>query len=282
MQKKSDFNYCIETPKIEEKAIYWYSGKLINSQTIELELNNPGLLYGATVFTTLRVYNNSLDSRLTYWLSHLERIKTSLIFFGWQQPNWELIRQGAEVMKQQFPVLRITIFPDGTEWITGRNLPTDINELQKHGIAASLAGSEFYRSLPNHKTGNYLTAWLAKTHAQNLDTQEAILTDAQGNWLETTTGNLWGWKDDSCLTHPLNAGILPGIVRSHLKTFLIFQQYPVYQEPWTKELVESFRAIAYSNCVVETVPIHTVIDPVRQLEYNSHHICLDQLRIFFQ
>lgn len=261
--------------------LYWYNGKTINSQFIELELDNPGLLYGATVFTTLRIYNNSLDHPLTHWLSHLDRIKTSLNFFNWQQPNWYLVRQGAEAIKQHFPVLRITVFPDGKEWITGRNLPQDLAQKQKHGITASLANSQFYRSLPSHKTGNYLTAWQAKIHAQDINTQEAIFTDPQGNWLETTTGNLWGWKDDSWWTPPLDGGILPGIVLGHLTTFLRNQQYNVYQEPWTKELVESFDAIAYSNCVVETVPIHTVIQPASQLEYNSYHICLKQLENFF-
>jgi 4-amino-4-deoxychorismate lyase len=178
-------------------------------------------------------------------------------------------------------VLRITVFPDGKEWITGRNLPQDLVQKRKQGITANLAKSEFYRSLPSHKTGNYLTAWQAKIYAQNINSQEAIFTDAQGNWLETTTGNLWGWKDDSWWTPPLDAGILPGIVREHLITFLRNQQYTVYQEPWTKELVELFEAIAYSNCVVETVPIHTVIQPERQLEYNPHHICLKQLENFF-
>ncbi|MHC5721288.1 MAG: aminotransferase class IV, partial [Nostoc sp.] len=53
--------------------IFWYDGKLIKSQTLELNINDPGLLYGATIFTTLRVYNNSLDSSLTNWLSHCDR-----------------------------------------------------------------------------------------------------------------------------------------------------------------------------------------------------------------
>jgi 4-amino-4-deoxychorismate lyase len=96
---------------------------LIESQTLELEIDDPGLLYGATVFTTLRVYDNSLDSRLTYWRSHCDRLKFSLQTFDWRLPDEERLRQGAQVMMAHFPVLRITIFPDGREWITGRLLP---------------------------------------------------------------------------------------------------------------------------------------------------------------
>jgi 4-amino-4-deoxychorismate lyase len=178
---------------------------LIESQTLELEIDDPGLLYGATVFTTLRVYDNSLDSRLTHWRSHCDRLKFSLQTFDWRLPDEERLRQGAQVMMAHFPVLRITIFPDGREWITGRLLPKGLREIQENGINAILAASEFVRCLPAHKTGNYLSAWLAKANAQKLNTQEAILVDAAGNWLETSTGNLWGWRDGSWWTPAFNS-----------------------------------------------------------------------------
>ena len=253
---------------------------MIESQTLELEIDDPGLLYGATVFTTLRVYDNSLDSRLTYWRSHCDRLKFSLQTFDWRLPDEERLRQGAQVMMAHFPVLRITIFPDGREWITGRLLPKGLREIQENGINAILAASEFVRCLPAHKTGNYLSAWLAKANAQKLNTQEAILVDAAGNWLETSTGNLWGWGDGSWWTPPLTAGILPGVVRGELRDWLL-KQHIVREEPWTPELVKGFEAIAYSNSVVETVPIHTVMQPTGKLECNPHHPCFQQLRMFF-
>ncbi|NMG20551.1 aminotransferase class IV [Brasilonema bromeliae] len=261
--------------------IYWFNGKLIESRTLELEIDDPGLLYGATVFTTLRVYNNSLDSRLTHWRCHCDRLKFSLQTFGWQMPDEERLRQGAEIIMTHFPVLRIAVFPDGREWITGRLLPKNLTQNQKNGLIATLAESEFARSLPSHKTGNYLSAWLAKANAQKLDAQEVILVDTVGNWLETSTGNLWGWRNGSWWTPPLTAGILPGVVRGQLVDWLLKKQQVVREEPWTPELVKGFEAIAYSNSVVETVPIHTVIQPTGKLEYNPHHGCFQQLRMFF-
>jgi len=44
--------------------------------------------------------------------------------------------------------------------------------------------------------------------------------DESGNWLETSTGNLWGggwWT-------PLAAEIAPGVVRSQLATGIIINQ----------------------------------------------------------
>ncbi|GAB1542515.1 hypothetical protein NUACC21_51890 [Scytonema sp. NUACC21] len=191
------------------------------------------------------------------------------------------MRQGAEAIAAHFPVLRITIFPNGREWIIGKSLPEGLIEKQKHGIVATLATPELYRSMPGHKTGNYLSPWLAKASAQDLGAQEAILVDSEGNWLESSTGNLWGWRDDSWWTPPETGKILPGIMRAQLVNWLRQEQWVVREEPWTPERVRKFEAIAYSNSVVETVPIHTVSSLVGKLEYNPHHPCFRQLRIFF-
>ncbi len=266
---------------VEVSLIHWYNGKLIQSQSLELDIHDPGLLYGATIFTTMRVYENSLDSRLTHWLLHCDRLQLSLKTFGWEQPDWQWVREGAEILLTRFPILRITLFPDGREWITGRSLPEDLTEKQTNGIVCAVASVELSRSLPSHKTGNYLSAWLAKTNSQKLNAQEAILVDGAGNWLETSTGNLWGWQDGCWWTPPLAVGILPGIMRSQLVQWLQSQQQQVKEEPWTVDLVKQFEAIAYSNSVVEIVPIHTVKQPAGSLEYNPHHPKYEIIRSFF-
>jgi 4-amino-4-deoxychorismate lyase len=184
-------------------------------------------------------------------------------------------------MKQQFAVLRITVFPDGKEWITGRNLPPDLAEKQKYGISAIIANSNLYRSLPNYKTGNYLTSWLAKSMPEHHHSQEAIFVDDFGNWLETTTGNLWGWKDGCWWTPPTDGRILPGVMRSHILNSLINQYQSVHEESWTQKLVSDLETLAYCNCVVGIIPIHTVIESTGKLKYNPNHPCLQQLQKLF-
>lgn len=259
----------------------------MQAKTLELAIDDPGLLYGATVFTTVRVYQ-SLDSTLTNWVAHSDRLYTTIQFLGWKQPNWQRLRQGAELLKAHFPILRITLFPDGREWITGRFLPDNLTINQIYGIAASsIAGGQFQRSLPTYKTGNYLSAWWAKVTAQQLSTGEAILVDASGNWLETSTGNLWGWQDGSWWTPPLTAGILPGVVRSQLVNWLTNQNYQVREEPWVPQIVKDFEAIAYTNSVVEVVPIHTVWQgqevggKTNKLSYDPNHPGFKLLRQMF-
>jgi 4-amino-4-deoxychorismate lyase len=211
----------------------------------------------------------------------MSRLQDSLKVFGWQKANWKHVREGAETLLPDFPILRVTIFPDGREWITGRNLPPNLAEKQTQGITASLITPSTYRSLPQYKTGNYLACWLAKTNISDGDSQEGIFQDATGNWLETTTGNLWGWKDGCWWTPILDGSILPGITRSHILNKLQNLNQPVREELWTPELVSSFDAIAYSNCVTEIVPIHTVLHNSIKLQYNHQHPCLKQLKQFF-
>ena len=255
----------------------------MRGRTLELSIDDPGLLYGATVFTTLRVYQQSLDHPLTNWKSHECRLTSSLQTFGWQLPDWERLRSGAEILSASYPVLRITIFPDGREWIIGRFLPSDLVQRQKQGITAWLAqGPEYRRSLATHKTGNYLCAWLAAQAAGQVGVSEAILVDATGNWLETSTGNLWGWQEGEWWTPPIDAGILPGVVRSQLKDLLNAQNYRVREATWDSHRVLQFDAIAYTNSVMQVIPIHTVLTACESLTYDPTHPSLQQLRSLWE
>lgn len=248
---------------------YWYAGQWYNTGTVMLSIQDPALLYGATVFTTLRVYGSSLQHPLTHWQDHCERLQHSLGELGWAVPDWSQVYSGAECAKHHYSVLRITLFPDGREWITGRDLPSDLTQRQQQGISAWLTNAAGYqRSLSLHKTGNYLACWLAMQTASQQGAQEAILTNSAGEWLETTTGNLWGWGAGRWWTPPLTAGILPGIVRSHLIQSLTDHHIPVQEVPWTAALVAQFDTLAYCNSVVEIIPIHTVRTEHTRLDYD--------------
>ena len=249
--------------------MYWYDGRIVDSEKIELNVNAIALSYGATVFTTMRVYEKSLSHPLTFWQAHCDRLYSSLKAFNWEQPDWNRLKQGASALLAYFPVLRMVIFPDGKEWVTGRNLPSDLTQRQSQGIIAWVATDDLYRrELPQHKTGNYLGAYLARNKALSLDAQEAILVDPQDNWLETSTGNLWGWRDGCWYTPSLEAGILPGIKRSHLLKYLQDNNIPVKENFWTPNFVDTLEAISYSNCVVDIIPIKQVLNQDNVANYS--------------
>jgi 4-amino-4-deoxychorismate lyase len=262
--------------------VFWYQGKLQDSGTLALRVDDPGLIYGATVFTTLRVYGRSLDHPMTNWTGHCDRLKHSLNIFGWPEPNWQQIREGASAMIAHWSVLRMTIFPDGRELITGRSLPGDLAAKQQQGISVVVWDApQFRRSLPDHKTGNYLACWLALQGAKQQGADDAILVDDRGQWLETSIGNLWGWQDDRWWTPPLSGGILPGLMRSQLIDWLTSQGQLVQEEPWTEDLIRGFEAMAMSNSVMELIPIREVRIGEQVRRYSLNPAVFASFRRFF-
>ena len=261
---------------------YWYDGQLWKTDTINLPINDPGLLYGATVFTTLRVYQRSLEHPLTQWEAHCHRLETTLKEFDWALPRGKKLYQGAQHLVSVYPVLRLTIFPDGREWITGRFLPENLGLYRQKGIQGWLGDYPlFKRTLTPYKTGNYLGAWLARQQGINQGFQETILVNEKGNWLETTTGNLWGWKEGKWYTPKLDLGILPGIGRSQLMNWLCQKNLEVEENIWTTSLVKSLTIIAYTNSVVEVIPFNSIDLNREKLTFDVTHKALQELYCYY-
>jgi len=273
----------------------WFNGVLLADREAEGRiaianhaLDDAALKFGASVFTTMRVYEQRLDHPRSQFSAHCDRLNYSVDAFSWQQPNWTYIQEGCQQLLAHYPVIRITLFPNGTEWITGRTLPAQLTTWQQAGITGWLAPPTYARSLPAHKTGNYLACWLARQEAKKQGANEAILTNFQGDWLETATGNLWGWADGRWWT-PLASPVgpsgepacLPGIMRSQIQKILGEKGQIINAQVWSQAVVSRFDAIAYSNCVVELVPIHTILHGRTTLEYNAHHASLKALRQWF-
>lgn len=264
--------------KSEDSRPCWFNGQLCLENALTFSLQDPAWLYGATVFTTLRVYDKTLRHPWTAWSAHIERMQRSLQTFDWQMPEWGAVQQGAETLAAIYPVLRLTVFPDGRSLITGRSLPSQLTQLQTQGVIVWVTDSPDYsRPFPGHKTGNYLGCWLALQAAQKCGAQEAILTNAQGHWLESSTGNLWGWCDGAWWTPPLASGILPGVVRSHMEAGLRRQDSSVITQPWEPAQVERFTTLAYTNSVVGVVPIRRILRRTEFVDYNPDYEKLRQL-----
>ncbi len=119
---------------------------------------------------------------------------------------------------------------------------------------------------------------MAKNQAQQLGAQEAILVDQEGNWLETSTGNLWGWARGCWWTPLLDSRILPGIERSYILERLHQQKLPVRENQWTPEFVQELAMIAYSNSVVEIVPFKTIVYKETKRDYLPDLVALKDLK----
>ena len=259
---------------------HWFAGQLYETSQLAIAPSDPALAYGASVFTTMRIYGSSLEHPLTDWQAHCDRISQSLTAFQWPHPSWKNIAMGCQALIAHFPVIRLSVLADGRELITGRQFPQHLENQQNQGVTAWVArGLQYQRSLPTHKTGNYLPCWLAMQAAKTYGARDAILVSPVGEWLETSTGNLWGYKSGQWWTPPVKAGLLPGIVRARLLKAL--GNRAIDHQPWTPELVQQFECLAYSNCVVQLLPIHTVLLENIKLNYSSTHEGLIALRQMF-
>lgn len=237
---------------------YWLAGRWLDQQEIALSVTDPSFLFGGTIFTTLRIFGEDLYHPLTHWQAHGDRLRTTIQQLNWAKPNWQTLETGAIKVAQHYPVVRITILYDGRELIIGRQLPTGLLKKQQHGIQAWLATDQIYRRpLADFKTGNYLSAWQARQTAIAQGAGEAILISENGDWLETATGNLWGFDGKQWHTPPAQ-GILPGVMRSHLLKKLDQLGQSVIEQPWTTARLKTFEAIAYSNSLVGVMAITNI------------------------
>lgn len=238
--------------------VYWYEGTLHHNHNLAIAPNDPGFLYGATVFTTMRIYGQNLHHPLGLWPAHQGRLQSHLATLGFTEPDWGQLLQGLAAMVSRFPVLRITIFFDGRSLITGRPLPENLREKQTQGITAGLLPPATLRSLAAQKTGNYLGPWRALNQGKQQGHGEMILRNPQGHWLETCTGNLWGYGQGSWLTPPLDGQILGGTLRQYLLERGRSLGLTIKETPFTPEVIHQLEVLAYSNSVVVLVPIHWV------------------------
>jgi 4-amino-4-deoxychorismate lyase len=274
----SELLYDLEVPL--SPMLSWYNGQPHSADTLPISQDDPALRVGATVFTTLRIHHHLHHPR-SQWSAHCQRLNESLQTLGWASPDWSRVAAGALYLAAHYPVLRVTLFPDGRDWICGRSLPPNLAQWQQTGITAwvaSAAAGGGMRSLPALKTGNYLVPWLARQQAQTHGAQEAILTNPQGHWLETSTGSLWGWGQGCYWTPPLGAGILPGLARARLISSLKCQNIEIREDPWSGDCLAQLKAIAYSNCVVDVVPIAQVIGGETRQAYDPHHPQIKRLQ----
>ena len=253
---------------VPKGATYWYDGQPVVSDTITIPIDDPGLLRGVNLFTTLRVHH-TLDHPATQWPAHCDRLRTTIETFNFTPPNWDHIRAGAEYIHQHYPVVRILVFPNGIEWITGRLIPSDLDRKHTEGITAWLAPPEYQRAMPQYKSTSYLASWIGDREGRARNAEATILTNPDGHWLETTTGSLWGYRDGQWwvppqFTETKDGRPLAQRLSSTTQNFIIQllekEGQTVGLRPWTPDWVPQLEAITYGSTITGAVPIRRVLD----------------------
>jgi branched-chain amino acid aminotransferase len=216
----------------------WINGTLVPTPQATVPILNVGLHYGIGVFEGIRAYDTPKGPAVFRLRDHTVRLLGSAKILGFRDVPYsldDLIAATLETIRAngfgECYIRPLIHLADG-----GWNLTMDTGkphvavavweqsvyagrDLRKTGVKAWV--SSFTRSHPNANMtkakvcGNYVNSVLAKTEAQRMGFDEAIMLDPEGYVAECTGANLCLVRDGRLVTPPLDA-ILDGITRNTL------------------------------------------------------------------
>ncbi len=201
--------------------ICYINGTFVPYSQASLPVNDLTIMRGYGVFDALRTYHGK-----PYHLkAHLERLVKSAGLIGITLP-WAVSDMEGIVRE----TLKRNTFEEATVRIQVTGGPSNdaITPLGKPGLMVIVSAVRIYppeiyengvkvitvridRPLPKAKTIDYTPAILALAQAREHKAIEALYVDRQGNVLEGTQSNFFGFKGNTLLTP--HDGILEGITR---------------------------------------------------------------------
>ncbi len=247
------------------------NGRFIPREDARLPLNDSGLLYGDTLFETLRAQRN----RLQLPQEHLDRLCLSarLLDFPCERPRLEAaLAQMAAVLTAEVSRLRLTLgrgtaqgfcLADGHDsWFmlsaVAANPPTQSE--REAGAACVLAPnsrSNPLDHLPQMKRGNHADCLYAADFARRHKAREALFVE-QGLVIEGSSSNLFALYAERLYTPPLGTLVLAGVTRRALMSTAIEYGLQVIEEaPPLTRLLEADE-IWLSNAMVELLPVSSI------------------------
>ena len=207
--------------------ISWHNGKFVKNP-IMINSNNYSLHYGPCVWEGIRAYE--CTDRITRAFKadfHIKRLFDSLkmlnIKVDFTQAQVvsaidELIKRNN--MKDCY--IRPAVYSAGSyadlqEDAGKYNFDIHITQMGKNkNTGIDVITSSYQRSYPNVNmqckvSANYLTGQLAELEAKAAGADDALLTDKDGYYTESSVGNLFIIKDGVFATPPNEGSILNGI-----------------------------------------------------------------------
>lgn len=163
------------------------------------------------------------DGRIVQLEEHLARMAASCRALGWGELEEDLFRtaaQGAAMPSDESAVRVTRVATDDGHWLleaTAFAIPEATRLRRTRGRAITLDPS-FVRPRPQHKTLPLSTYGNALAIAVAAGADEAFFVTPHGEVLEGTGTNVFAIRGDVLATAPIEAGVLPGIVRAWVLT----------------------------------------------------------------
>ena len=221
---------------------------------------NDGYQFGLGAFETLPVS----QGRPVWLEAHERRLRYTLDYLGielssdWENCLWDYVYS----MDDGDQVLKILTSDKNISFTSRVNPYASMTNRPGYVIALSSLRRNETSPLVRHKTFNYGDSILAKRKARVEGIDEPIFCNMQGQLTEGAVSNLFFIKNGRLYTPPVEAGLLPGIIRSYL-----CQCYDVIEKPLYPEDIQTFDECFLTNSLMGLMPVRrfgTVAFPVSQ------------------
>ncbi|MCC7429529.1 aminotransferase class IV family protein [bacterium] len=241
------------------------NGKIVSSSEGKISVSDRGLLYGESVFESLRIYEG-----IPFLLDlHLKRLYESAHFLEFSLPftfdeieNFVWVYLKKANLKEGF--LRITL-TSGNENLKGNFLIFTLNKQlptsndYKNGVKiqfSSYLKPNLFNYHSNLKTGNYLNSVLAKKEAQKNGFFESIFLSETEKVLECSNSNIFFINKNVLVTPALtNTPVLAGITRKIVLDLAKKMALPTSQRVISKDECDFFSECFVTNSFIGILPV---------------------------
>ena len=253
------------------------NGELLAANQARVPVEDRGLLYGESVFTTLRCYGG-VPFRLE---AHCRRLNASLgsraVGINYQVELEDLRSEISRLLKANGcpdAVVRLTVTGGSGAGLLPpqKTNPTTLLTTRQCEVStvlysegASLMVSSVRRDpkgeLGKHKLGSYFPSLLARREAAALGCDEGVICDTDdsydtgGNYLECASSNLFAVVGGTLVTPDRTENLLPGVTRQAVLECAEALSVKVKLETLSPEIVEHAEEWFITNSALEVVPV---------------------------
>jgi branched-subunit amino acid aminotransferase/4-amino-4-deoxychorismate lyase len=254
----------------------FFNGDLVSASEARLPFDDRAVLYGDSVFETVRVYRGT-PFRL--W-RHLERLTDACRVLRLDNPwsDMEITAAVAVVLEANGLLgtdarVRVTLTggpstgPKGLArpgtpglLVTAKPYEPPPESHYREGISLAISGIKRNTSSPASqlKTANYLDSLLARQEAFDRGAHDAVMLTTAGNLAEATSSNLFMVKDGELLTPNVGCAFLPGITREAIVEIALENEIPCREVMEGVETLMGADEVFLTNSMVEVLPVRVV------------------------
>ena len=249
----------------------YVAGKFVPARDAILSANDAGLLLGAALFETLRVYNRK-PFRLAQHLERLNRSGEFLRIFLGDSPRdiEQVIGRLVDLNGLTEARVRITATrgplateleddeaPHATVLVSAGPMAEYPLEFYEQGATVVVSDIRANETDPTvyHKTTGYTRNLLALRDAHRARATEAILFNTKNHLAEGAMSNVFLMAEGKLLTPPVEEGLLAGITRATVLELAAAEGVSAEQRPLTIRDLLDADEVFLTNSIMELLPV---------------------------